>query len=379
MTASVRILYDIHPSVLGGTERFLDRFVRSLDRSRFEPVVLSVRRGAPLQLIASAGVRTFVVSDGDRTVDRVTALIRRERIDLVQSNYYASALAVAASRAEVPHIWRLGGHVALGSGTRTAGEARSLLELIDLLSACIICNSRYVAGQFGRRACPEIEVIANGVTAWPQRPARKPGPWRIGMVAHLTPQKRHADFLEAADRICAARDDVVFELVGGAYRRAAGVRDADAIRRLARPLARAGRLTLTSVIGAEEHVPRHFDLFVLPSIGESCSNALLEAMSAGLPIVAARSGGHPELVTHGRTGLLVPPASPGELARAILRLLDDPRLAARLGRQARQEARTRFSMRACVRRYEAAYRRVTRTDSRERQRAGSSRIAARRL
>ena len=85
------------------------------------------------------------------------------------------------------------------------------------------------------------------------------------------------------------------------------------------------------------------DVFVLPSLSEGSPNALLEAMACGLPIVATRVGGVPEIAVDGETALLVPPEDPVALARAIDRLLRDRPLAARLGSAARAAVLTRYT------------------------------------
>ena len=85
------------------------------------------------------------------------------------------------------------------------------------------------------------------------------------------------------------------------------------------------------------------DVFVLPSLSEGSPNALLEAMACGLPIVATRVGGVPEIAVDGETALLVPPEDPVALARAIDRLLRDRALAARLGSAARATVLTRYT------------------------------------
>ena len=82
---------------------------------------------------------------------------------------------------------------------------------------------------------------------------------------------------------------------------------------------------------------------------------LLEAMAAGLPVVATRVGGNPEVVVDGETGWLVPPRDPDALAAAIRSLLDDPKLAARMGESGRTRVRERFSLEAMVRAYAAVY------------------------
>src|SRR5262249_41898524 len=81
---------------------------------------------------------------------------------------------------------------------------------------------------------------------------------------------------------------------------------------------------------------------------EGLSNAVLESMAAGMPVVATAVGGTPELVEHGVTGLLVPPRDADALAAAILRLLDEPSLARRFGEAGRRRVVERFALTAMV-------------------------------
>jgi len=97
------------------------------------------------------------------------------------------------------------------------------------------------------------------------------------------------------------------------------------------------------------------DVSVMPSLNEALSNVLLESMAAGAPVVATRVGGTAEALTHGETGLLVPPADPSALAASIARLLEDGGMAARLGRAARQTIEDRFSVDRMVRTTEDLY------------------------
>jgi glycosyltransferase involved in cell wall biosynthesis len=83
---------------------------------------------------------------------------------------------------------------------------------------------------------------------------------------------------------------------------------------------------------------------VLPSYSEGVSLALLEAMAAGLPVIATAVGGLPEVVTDEVNGLLIPPRDPEALARALDRLLVDPDFARRLGEQARAEVEAHYSL-----------------------------------
>jgi sugar transferase (PEP-CTERM/EpsH1 system associated) len=100
---------------------------------------------------------------------------------------------------------------------------------------------------------------------------------------------------------------------------------------------------------------RAFDLFVLPSLAEGISNTILEAMASGLPVVATRVGGNPELVEEGTTGLLVPAANPVAMAAAMQTYVSDRGQLLRHGRAGRQKATTRFSMEAMVHGYLSVY------------------------
>jgi glycosyltransferase involved in cell wall biosynthesis len=361
MNRPVRVLYEIHPHTVGGAERFLARFLARLDRRRYEPLVISARDGNPLRLIASMGIRTIATDQyfTQRGIERIARVIRRERIQLVQSNYYASSLALAANLAGVPHLWRLGGHVEVGSGVKDAADKELTLEMIAMLSRTVVCNSAYVRGQFGRRISARLRVIPNGIVLPPLRTRRSPAPpWRIRMVAHLTPQKRHIDFIEAAELVTRVRDDVTFSILGTPYPDAASRRYAAEIRRRTRTLRASGKLEISEFLLDEKDIRSDADIVVLPSVRESFSNAILEAMAAGLPVIAARSGGNPELVRHGRTGVLVPPEDPHALAAAMLSLLADPARMLRMGKAGRERARRMFSMKSCVARYDAEYQRV---------------------
>jgi sugar transferase (PEP-CTERM/EpsH1 system associated) len=109
---------------------------------------------------------------------------------------------------------------------------------------------------------------------------------------------------------------------------------------------------------------RGLDLFVLPSLAEGISNTILEAMASGLPVIATRVGGNPELVEHGVSGKLVPPAHPEVLAGAIREYVMDRQMTRRHGAVARSIAEQRFGLKVMVRNYEDLYDRTLAADRR---------------
>jgi glycosyltransferase involved in cell wall biosynthesis len=361
MTRRTRVLFEIHPHTLGGAERFLVRFLERLDRQRYEPIVISQKRGLPLQMVNSMGIRTESVTDyfSASGARHLAEFIRRNRVGLVQSNYYASQLAMASNLAGVPHIWRLGGHVDVGAGVRSARDCRWALDMIRLLSKSIICNSKYVRTQFrGRSDSPDIQVIPNGISAPVPIHRQRTNGFSIGMIAHFTPQKRHVDFIRAAELVVEKREDVSFKIFGMSFANPDSRSYSAQVQRWGLPLKRKGKLSISEFSESGNGVLREFDCVVLPSVRESFSNAILESMALGIPVIAANSGGNPELVKHLKTGFLVPPMRPKLLAKAMLGLLEKPELIDRMGRAALKRTQTHFSLDDCVRRYEDAYSRV---------------------
>lgn len=123
-------------------------------------------------------------------------------------------------------------------------------------------------------------------------------------------------------------------------------------------LQQASADVLSWMPGERSDIPllmQSLDIFVLPSLGEGISNTILEAMACGLPVVATRVGGSPELVEEGKTGLLVPPSSPVEMAQALRSYVTERRLMLRHGQAGRRKVLAQFSPQNMVGGYLATY------------------------
>lgn len=182
----------------------------------------------------------------------------------------------------------------------------------------------------------------------------------VGMVGQMTPAKGQEEFIRAASLIAASRADVLFLIVGEEQDQRQ--RFTEHLRRLADELALGDQLQF---LGQVEDVPWLFaglTVVVLPSWHEAFSIALIQAMAAGLPVIASDVGGPAEIITHGVTGLLVPPRQVEALAQAVNRLLDDPDLRAHLGAAARKEVQTRFEREKIIDQIESVYGDVLKQD-----------------
>jgi sugar transferase (PEP-CTERM/EpsH1 system associated) len=114
-------------------------------------------------------------------------------------------------------------------------------------------------------------------------------------------------------------------------------------------------------LGKRDDIPQilnRIDIFVLPSLSEGMSNTILEAMSSGLPVIACRVGGNPELIRDGVTGFLTPSRDQNALSRAVAFLVENEEVRGMMGESARKRIETEFSLTAMVQRYEHLYTRL---------------------
>lgn len=172
-----------------------------------------------------------------------------------------------------------------------------------------------------------------------------------GMVAQLIPRKGHGDVLKALPDVLAVAPELRVICFGRGPLEAG----------LSRQIAAAGlqeRMILGGYVGDLPELMPGFDLLVHPAHMEGLGVALLQGAACALPLVATPVGGIPEIVVPGETGTLVPAGDPAALARAVLELVSDPALAARLGAAARARVEARFSVPAMVEGNLAVYRRV---------------------
>jgi glycosyltransferase involved in cell wall biosynthesis len=167
------------------------------------------------------------------------------------------------------------------------------------------------------------------------------------MVANLRPIKAPDVFVRAAGILGPAHPNVTFQIAGDG--------DEQSVLQLARQSDIQDHFELKGRVNDIPSFLGSLDVAVLTSHSEGLSNALLEYMAAGRPIVATAVGGNVELIEDGTHGLLVPPGNPSALAMAIERLLRNPALAAHLGAAARSRILEHYSTEVAVHNWETLY------------------------
>jgi glycosyltransferase involved in cell wall biosynthesis len=295
-------------------------------------------------------------------VAKAHGAVRRLRPDLVhcQDNPDLALAAIIAGYrpvVTVHGIAREEAHLRTGLEFWSTHSAALLGRLIRPRIRAYICNSRYVARRVDRTrphyAIPNA-VGKHFLDADAPRPIASDPP-RLVFIGVLAPLKRPADLLEA-HAILRARIPRLETIVCGP------TEDEAYARSLRRTLAER-RIEGVEFTGAIDQ-PRLVRLLqsatamVLPSAQENAPMAVAEAMAVGVPVVATRVGGVPEMLEHANTGLLYEPGDVAGLVKCLEGILSNPGLRNRLARNAREEARSRFTPAAVARETVAVYRRL---------------------
>ena len=237
-------------------------------------------------------------------------------------------------------------------GERGSSFYRFAERILRPFATLVICVSQTeLAAGLIARACTRSRslVIPNAVSVagFETREHRRCSPVRVTSVGRLAAPKDFETLLAAVGQLDQAR--VHLSIVG----------EGPARGELETLVDRLGIRPIVEFAGEVADVPTRLsrsDVFVLSSRSEGLPISVLEAMAAGLPVVATAVGGLAELVDHGTTGFLVPPGDIDSLARRVEELVDDPALRARMGSAARQRAHEVFDLGM----WEAAHRRVYR-------------------
>ena len=364
-----RILLLITTSDVGGTESFVANLAAGLDRRRFDPLVCSLcPPGRIAEQIAAAGtpVETLGMSPRARPLELISGVLQLARlighleIDLVQALLYrANMMAALAARMAWRRVVIVGGQRSLTpmTGRRAALGVRLTRRFVEATVAVSLAVKEEIVRSEG--IDPErIEVIANAIDGERFAPGDRQAARRsleldgnaliLGGVGRLTEAKGFEHLLAATASVDASYQVM---LVG----------DGPCLEDLtaqAEELAISGRVHFLGRRSELETLYPALDVFVLSSLREGSPNVLLEAMACGLPVIATRVGGVPELIDDEVEGLLIPPGDADALAGALRRLAGDPDLRFRLGKAARQRVERDLTLERMVAKHEALYERL---------------------
>jgi len=327
-TAKVRVLHVINGEHYAGAERVQDLLASSLGEHGFEVAFACIKPGRFPRLRQSRQAKLYEVPMRSRfdlrAVWKLVRIVRREGYDLIHSHTARSALiaAMVSKITGIPLVHHVHSPTSRDTTARCRSRINALVERASLrrASALIAVSeslARHVcrAGPAGQPVC----VVPNGV------PCRRPAAardaakteWTLGTVALFRPRKGIEVLLQALAILKSRGVPVRLRAVGGfedpQYERR--------IKQLAEELGVSDMVDWTGFTRDVDRELERMDLCVLPSLfGEGLPMVVLEAMAAGVPVVATRVEGTPEAIRHGQDGLIAEPGDPNDLADAVTRI-----------------------------------------------------------
>jgi glycosyltransferase involved in cell wall biosynthesis len=351
----------------GGTERQLAEIARGLDRSRFTPhigcfiedgILGRELRGSGIPIV-QFHVRSFTSFSLFSGAFEMARYIERHRIELVHTfDVPANLFGVIAART--------GGARVVVSSQRayrglTGRGRRALLRITDRMVDGVVVNCDAMRRHMieDEKAPPGlIHLCYNSVDTEMFHPRERWWPAGledaslvIGVACRLSPEKGLDTLIDAFARVSGLDSGSRLLIVGDGE-------SLPALEARVRALGIENRCVFMPPVGDIERWLQAFDIFVLPSLSEALSNSLMEAMASGCCAVASTTGGNPELVQHGRTGLLFAPGDVEDLAAQLRRLIEDRTLREQLSLAGAKFIAETFSRQVSVAQIEATYTRL---------------------
>ena len=359
-----RLLVVVTLAETGGAQSFVRSLIEGLRGDYSIDVAAHGPGGAVADACAALGVRFHHLenlvrkvepSSDLRAIREIKGLAGRLRPDIVQvnSSKAGTITRVALAGSGIPVVFTAHGWAFAGRGGLAGMYMTTVERLMASLSAAIVCVSEWdrdLALGRGIAGRERLHVIRNGIVAPHEPPDRGPWPARPLLVCAtrlVVPQKDVALLLDALAQ--PGLDNWRVRILGDGPERESLIAKRDAL----------GLSEHVEILGERRDVPLHLaeaDAFVLASRWEGLPYSILEAMTAGLPVVASKVGGVPELVTHGVTGLLVESGNVSEMASALRRLDQDGATARALGRAGHARVRESFSREAMLTAYDSLFR-----------------------
>ncbi len=351
----VKVVYVITGVNVGGAEKLVLDLVRSLDRTRFEPVVVAMVGGAFSPEFRDTGIRIHDLGMSRAWpfpgIARLWKIMREEKPAIVHTHLiHADFIGRVVA-------WSCGVPVIITTLHMVEDARRRFpYHMLDRLAAR--CNTSFIAvSQIVKDGIVALEkldpakiaVIRNAVADLPAVDPQAAQALRrglgvagddilVGVVSRLeAPRKGHHVLLQALVQVVHEHPRLHCVFIGDGLGR-------PRLEAQARELGLEARVTFA---GTQRDIPvwlRALDIFVLPSLHEGFPMAIIEAMAAGRPIIATRVGGVPELIEDGREGLLVEAGQASALGQAVDRLVRDPRSRGEFGTAARRRFEQEFEI-----------------------------------
>ena len=361
----IRIAFVIPTLDQSGAERQLTLLARGLPRDEFSVHVIALNRGGPFaDELRAAGISVEVLGKRFR-FDPLTYLRLRSSLRAVKPDIVQSFLFAANSYVRLPGIAPVNCQVVVSERCVDSWKSGWQLAMDRRLIGCtnaMTANSASVASFYEAVGVPGnlITVIPNALPGVPARYTRdqareilglRPEDRVVGFSGRLAPQKRLPDLIWGFQLLHQVVENARLVIVGEGPER-------DSLTSCASQLGCREKIVFTGHRADAWPLLIALDAFVLPSEFEGMSNSLMEAMSLGVPCVASDIAPNLELINHEETGLIFPLGKSPELTKALVRVLQSPELASKLGNAGRHRIETQHSVDQMVNRHRTLYKQL---------------------
>jgi len=381
------ILYLSHSANLYGSEQSLLLLIQGLNKKQFSPIVVLPTDG-PLRQLLEPHAKVEIVPSLQPwltwrrgfwclvyniiiipfilwSIFSLIKIIKKHKVELIHTNSLVMIDgALAAKIMQIPHVWHARELLSATSlyPIHSVFGRRQVIAIIQNLSSFIIANSDATLACFPGFSL--ITTIYNPVSeAFLAATPNKTKIYTefklasnillIGQAGHITSLKGYDDFITAAAIIKKSMPHVHF-FIAGSTPKSGRVYE----KKLRQMIIEYNLQETVHLVGYRTDIVSFMsalDVFVLASHSESFGRALVEASAIGIPVIGTNVGGIPEIVEHGVTGFIVPPYQPEKLAKAILLILKDPKLAHQMGQAGKAYVKQKFSSTAYISQITALY------------------------
>jgi len=341
------LLLDQFPAIPGGGERVVLRMASLLESSGFRVSIVTFQILCDLQLLQQATCPIYLLpvsnvfgADGLRGAWSLGRFLRQERAEIVMTFFESSDLfggLVVKTLTRAKLVWNR-----RDMGILRLPKHRLAYRLLHRVPDHVIAVSEQV-----RRHTVKVDgipssrvtVIYNGQDVFPDSAVQQDSQPIVVTVGNLRHVKGQDILIDAAALVLKEKPDTRFLIAGE-------VLDAEYMAGLEQRISRLAiekSITFLGNVSNPHHLLQRAAAFVLPSRSEGFSNAIVEAMLVGLPVVATSVGGNAEAVVDGATGWIVAPDDPHQLAAALLVVLREPDRARRMGDEGKKRAHALFT------------------------------------
>lgn len=357
----IKVCYIIGQLSIGGTEKQLYELVKNIDKKNFQPIIISLSHGGfwseeikklDIELIELKRKK----SKEFKRLFHIVWLLHKIKPDIVHTFLFPanSYGRIASIVNRVPVI------VSSERNLPELGKDKNTYmilidKILSFFSDAIICNSMVAADMLVRVHHfnkNKIFVIHNGININQSNISLKENHnFSIGTVCRLKHQKNLKLFIDMARQLLNKKNNLKFIIIG----------DGPLKSELENYAVKLGLKECIFFLGEKKNVfdfLRKINVFVLTSLYEGLSNAIMEAMISGLPVVATDVGGNRELISNGETGFLCQPNNISDLVEKVMYIIDNPKKAEEMGRNGRVKIINEFSIDKMVKKTENIYLRL---------------------